>query len=334
MVYGPQRRHAVASLATTTQALGVIQHLYTPNILILVARVLIQMQINASAFIHPSRSLFALTTMLTVMNLVAGLLHVLDFAGGMNGGKGLVLDFVGQANPASLARILLLDLLLYILQLTSLSVSYINNHSTNIPASSALPYDDLLLPPDLPNRLMTASENDEDDGELDLEGGEGPKRRRRKGKGAAYEQVNAEERELWLDDDDDKLQGGPSPMRLGRTRISEPPLIFSLPLRHIVNLILYLPAPPPPPRAFSGGTPLAGTPQTSPPITPATALPPTLPTVAEVDEGEEGVVYSRESLQRASLAVVMDMDGDSIDGLDTGRIPGEYRTGEGRGNVG
>jgi hypothetical protein len=34
--------------------------------------------------------------MLTFMNFVAAFLHVLDFAGGMNGGKGIMLDFVGQ----------------------------------------------------------------------------------------------------------------------------------------------------------------------------------------------------------------------------------------------
>ena len=34
--------------------------------------------------------------MLTVMNMAAVLLHLLDFVGDMSGGKGLVLDFVGQ----------------------------------------------------------------------------------------------------------------------------------------------------------------------------------------------------------------------------------------------
>lgn len=34
--------------------------------------------------------------MLTSMNAVAALLHTLDFMAGMNGGKGVILDFVGQ----------------------------------------------------------------------------------------------------------------------------------------------------------------------------------------------------------------------------------------------
>jgi hypothetical protein len=57
---------------------------------------LAQVQITGAAFIHPNRSLFSLTVMLTVMNIVAALLHLLDFASGLNGGKGLMLDFVGQ----------------------------------------------------------------------------------------------------------------------------------------------------------------------------------------------------------------------------------------------
>ena len=112
MVYAPQRRHAVASvcplsflscphfdllqLATTTHAIGLLQHLYTPNALVLISRILAQIQITGAAYIHPHRSLFALFLMLTFMNMAAVLLHLLDFVGGMSGGKGLMLDFVGQ----------------------------------------------------------------------------------------------------------------------------------------------------------------------------------------------------------------------------------------------
>jgi hypothetical protein len=80
----------------TTQAIGLMQHLYTPNTLILFARVLAQIQITGAAYIHPHRSLFTLFFMLTLMNMAAVMLHLLDFVGGMNGGKGLMLDFVGQ----------------------------------------------------------------------------------------------------------------------------------------------------------------------------------------------------------------------------------------------
>lgn len=85
----------------TTQAIALMQHFYTPNILILISRILAQIQITGAAYIHPQRSLFALGLMLTVLNVVAAFLHLLDFAGGMNGGKGLVLDFIGQGNSAS-----------------------------------------------------------------------------------------------------------------------------------------------------------------------------------------------------------------------------------------
>lgn len=34
--------------------------------------------------------------MSTIMNIVAVLLHVLDFVSGLNGSKGIILDFIGQ----------------------------------------------------------------------------------------------------------------------------------------------------------------------------------------------------------------------------------------------
>ncbi|WWC98100.1 hypothetical protein V866_004991 [Kwoniella sp. B9012] len=295
MVYAPQRRHAVASLATTAQALTVMQHFYTPNLLILVSRVLAQVQINACAFIHPTKSLLGLSLMLVVMNLAAGFLHLLDFAGGMNGGKRLILDFVGQANPASLTRILLLDLLLFLIQLVGLCVSYVN-HSTNLPKSPSLPYDDLLLPPteyqDI--AIPTTTLFDEDEDEIDLEGGT-RQRKSRKGKGKnKYEAIESEE--LWLDDDEELSK----PSNNG-IRITEPPLIFNLPLKHIISLIFKLPSPSPPPRAFSGGTPMT-TPPFTPPIAPLARIP---------DEDED-------TRQQTSD------DGREGEG-ELGRIPGEYR---------
>lgn len=57
---------------------------------------LAQVQITSAAYIHPNRTLLSLCVMVTLMNVAAALLHCLDFAGGLNGGKGLLLDFVGQ----------------------------------------------------------------------------------------------------------------------------------------------------------------------------------------------------------------------------------------------
>ena len=82
-------------------AIGLLQHLYTPNLLILIARILAQVQITGAADIHPTRSLFALSFMLSMMNIAAVLLHMLDFVGGMSGGKGVMLDFVGQGEAES-----------------------------------------------------------------------------------------------------------------------------------------------------------------------------------------------------------------------------------------
>jgi hypothetical protein len=102
--------------------------------------------------------------------------------------------------------VILIDLLLFILQLLSLIVSYVNNHGRNLPKSSHLPYDDLLLP----NIDQMDEEGDEmEDEEADLEGGDRSwARRRRKGKGIAYEAVGDED-ELWLNDDDG-IGHGPS----------------------------------------------------------------------------------------------------------------------------
>ncbi|WWC91080.1 uncharacterized protein L201_006021 [Kwoniella dendrophila CBS 6074] len=326
MVYAPQRRHAVASLATTAQALCVMQYFYSPNLLILIARVLAQVQINACAFIHPSKSLLGLTLMLVALNIAAAFLHLLDFVGEMNAGKGLILDFVGQANPASLTRILLLDLLLFVMQLTGLCVSYVN-HSTNLPKSSSFPYDDLLLPPTtIQEESISVSTTlfDEDEDDLYIEGGvTKSKRSIRKRNGSRYQAVQGdeeeeeeEERELWLNEDE-----GPSKKSNPTIRITEPPIIFNLPLRHILLLIFKLPSPTPPPRAFSGGTPIS-----TPPFTPQTA-----PSARIPDEGDHQESTQNTSRTGLGLRGVEDVQNNA----DIGRIPGEYRReGEGNGNGG
>lgn len=157
--------------------------------------------------------------MLNGLHFVALLLHLLDFAGGMNGGRGIVLDFVGQgqshrlemsastdtliAYPASLLRIILLDVLLYGLQLTSLIVAYVNSQGKNLPRSAQLPYEDLLLPHEDVLDVV-------DDDELDLESGGSSWLRRRKGKGVDYDVQNEEGEELWLNDDEDEGIGSSS----------------------------------------------------------------------------------------------------------------------------
>lgn len=83
-------------MGMTTHALAVLQQLYSPNILVLVSRLLVQAQIGAAPFVHPTRSLLALFFMLVLTNFSAVFLHCLDFWAGLNGGKGVVLDFVGQ----------------------------------------------------------------------------------------------------------------------------------------------------------------------------------------------------------------------------------------------
>lgn len=338
MVYAPQRRHAVASLAMTTQAIGLMQQLYTPNMLILIARVLAQVQITGAAYIHPQQSLFALFLLLTMLNIAAGFLHLLDFVGGMNGGKGLMLDFVGQANPASLTRVILLDLLLYILQLSALIVSYVNNHSKDLSASPAFPYKDLLLPPSDHSTVSSTATDDD----VDLEAGE-RKRRRRKANGS-YQSDEDDENELWLNEENDysstSKRGASSLHPLLSTstpyrRIHEPPLIFSLPLPHIIQLIFHLPAPTPTPPAFAGGTPLPSplpTPTTDEPTSILSNLP-EAGEEAEMSEDEEEVGHrmgggSPSSRRRGRVR--------GAAGLmpEVGRIPGEYQLRSGSGNGG
>lgn len=163
--------------------------------------------------LHPGRSLFGLGFMLTAINLVAGFLHSLDFLAGMNGGKGVILDFVGQGespcsvtkgwnslsvNPASQTRVLLLDLLIYIGQLVTLIVTYCTAHGDKIPQSASFPYKDYLLPP--LSAPSPVGKKVEDDVEDDVESG--LKKRRRRGFESAFEELDGEMDALWLNEDD------------------------------------------------------------------------------------------------------------------------------------
>jgi hypothetical protein len=107
---------------------------------------------------------------------------------------------------ASLTRVLLLDLLLYILQTTSLIISYVNSHASKLPRSASLPYDDLLLPTD----ASAVVEIDAED--VDLESGEGFKRRGRR-RDPVDEDGEAEEEDddeiVWLNEgEEDELIRG------------------------------------------------------------------------------------------------------------------------------
>lgn len=73
-----------------------MQYLYQPSLLVFGARIAAQIRIAATAHLRPRRSLFTFAVMLTLMNMFAAFLHWLDFPGGSPGGKGLILDFIGQ----------------------------------------------------------------------------------------------------------------------------------------------------------------------------------------------------------------------------------------------
>ena len=223
----------------------------------------------------------------------------------------------------TLSKMLILDVGLYILQLTSLVISYATNH-TSLPSTPSLPYDDLLLP----QREETT--NLEDEHAVDIESGLQRRRRRKSATG--------EEDELWLNGDNDGdssevnhplLSAGPSISR----RVREPPLIFSISLPHMLDLIFHLPAPPTPTPAFAGGTPMAS-PTPTPTIErqlpnffaaasvpPFTSLPPSSAGVVgetreEQTDSDTEVGGRSPSGRRARGAMGMMPD--------IGRIPGDY----------
>lgn len=229
-----------------------------------------QIQIGSPASVHPQRSLLSLAFIVLLMTLAAVMLHLLDFATGVQNGKSLVLDFVGQSQhraftldlsaelttgkSASLARILLLDLLLFVLQMTGLVVSYVTSHGSNIPSNPSLPFDDLLLPP----HRSTPSDRLHRQVSGDIEEGRSL-RRRKSGPGAAYSPVEGEDGEdedaVWLDEAEDVALQSLDRSRKGRPHGS--PLIFSLSLPHMIALVTSLPAPRAPPGSLLGTTPLA-----------------------------------------------------------------------------
>ena len=144
----------------------------------------------------------------------------------------MILDFVGQcrslplrfmrfvadglATPASLTRIVVLDLLIWLCQLVSLEVTFITAHAGNIPHSTSFPYPDYLLPPSYTSAPKVDSGlDDEEDDKADDDVESGLKRRRRKGFESAFEELDGEMDALWLNEDD-----GPG----GRPRGEQTPL--------------------------------------------------------------------------------------------------------------
>ncbi|TXT09061.1 hypothetical protein VHUM_02535 [Vanrija humicola] len=300
-----------------------MQHLYSPNTIVLIFRIVTQMHIRAPAGLQPGRSLLGLFVIVSLPNLAAALFHLLDFAGGMNGSQGLVLDFVGQANPASLTRILLLDLAIYILQVATLVVCYITNYSSTLGKSDVFPYDDLLLPPDEP----AGSD------EVDVETGD-QFRQRRFGKGPRYQNLSADASDVWLEDDDDAAASLASRPRLSsfgsrsiRGRRTDVPLIFTISLSHLFNLLFRLPPPTPPPRLFSGGTPL-----NTPPVTPRASqsgmasISAALAAAQARTEVRQSTAAQRLTETQALGAAGSNDGGSPEDRGGSGRIPGDYWT--------
>ena len=136
-------------------------------------------------------------------------------------------------------RILILDIVLYILQLTSLTVSFVDRLPHTVPKSEAFPYDDLLLPT---HPIVSVAVD-----ETDLESQHAKRRN-------VYEELDTDDPDLWPE----QLTRGTS---LSSSR--DPPLIFSLSAAHMINLFFRLPSPTSAPGVLAGATPVP-----SPPATP------------------------------------------------------------------
>lgn len=155
-------------------------------------------------------------------------------------------------------RILLLDVLLFVMQMSGLIVAFITGHGANLSKQVALPFDDLLLPPE--RSLISSARVGQDTG--DIEQGQNL-RRRRKDKNSVYDHLAADDEEgdgddaVWLDDSEDAEL---LPSEEGhRRRMRDPPYIFSLSFPHAINLVLNVPSP-----SNQSGSLLGATPQTSP----------------------------------------------------------------------
>lgn len=110
------------------------------------------------------------------------------------------------AYPASLRRILLLDIALFLLQTIALVVGFITNHGSNIPSSTQFPFVDLLLPPtDIDVGVGLSGEDP-----VDLESGT---MRHRKGKRGVDE--DEDDNVVWLSED--YLEPGSSASELHRS---------------------------------------------------------------------------------------------------------------------
>ena len=163
---------------------------------------------------------------------------------------------------ASFARVVILDATCYTFQTVCLVISYLNNRSDNLQQLSEFPYDDLLLPsePEVePEHLDRDPESGLPIGKTHPSGGD-----------------DDEDDTVWLDDEQDELLASGACKSIcfftkHRTNLSarstntssrrhEPPIIFSLSLPYIINLVFRLPSPSSPTQVFAGGTPLERSP--------------------------------------------------------------------------
>lgn len=111
-----------------------------------------------------------------------------------------------------------------------------------------------------------------------------------------------------------------------RGRRTDVPLIFTISLTHLFNLLFRLPPPTPPPRLFSGGTPL-----NTPPVTPR-ASQSGIASISAALAAAQARTEVRQSTAAQRLAETQRLAAESSPSTDSGdrggsgRIPGDYWT--------
>lgn len=229
----------------------------------------------------------------------------------------------------------------------TLIVCYVINYSPTLPKIDIFPYDDLLLPPESPASPVAEAD-------LDVESGD-QLRQRRHGKGPRYHNMMSDEPGVLFDSGDAEEEApsrcecllvpnygqltlassrspllASAPIRRGRSGV---PLVFNIPLRHMLSLILRLPGPSPM-RVASGGTPYT-TPPATPQVSQDDMVRMILNAAVAQDQTQRGPQPTTAATDTTSEASSTEprpagsRDGQrsvETDEEDPGRIPGDYWT--------
>ncbi|POY73329.1 hypothetical protein BMF94_3664 [Rhodotorula taiwanensis] len=120
----------VVAVSTTCHCLSIVSYLLSPgHLLVLVYRLVLQVQFTLPRRVHAARSFRFFVLLWGVQAIAAVTVHGATGSQGTKGPKGyvqrgLVLDFVGQAYTPSTVHLVTLDVLLAVLQLATLILAF------------------------------------------------------------------------------------------------------------------------------------------------------------------------------------------------------------------